>query len=182
VSTLPFQGKTPRLGAGVFVAPTATVIGEVELGEDASIWFGSVLRGDVGPIAVGRRTNVQDLSVVHLTGGSSETRLGDDVTIGHAVILHGCTVGDRCLIGMGSLLLDHVRIGEDCLIGAGSLLPPGMVVPPRSFALGRPARVLRAVTDDEVASAIERARHYVELARAHAQASPVGPGQPPPTK
>ena len=125
-----FAGQAPRVGRGVFIAPGASVIGAVELGDDASIWFGSVLRADVGPIAIGRRTNVQDLAMVHLTGGVSQTRIGDDVTIGHAVILHGCTVGDRCLIGMGSLLLDNVTVGADSLIGAGSLLTPGMVIPP----------------------------------------------------
>jgi carbonic anhydrase/acetyltransferase-like protein (isoleucine patch superfamily) len=115
---------------------------------------------------------VQDLSMLHMTGGVSETRLGDDVTVGHGSILHGCTVGDRCLIGMGTIILDNVRVGDDCVIGAGSLLPPGMVVPARSMALGRPARVLRATTEEDVALAIERARHYVELARAHAAAEP----------
>ena len=179
MSVAAFRGIAPRLASGVFIAPSATVIGNVVLAEDSSVWFGSVLRGDVGAIAIGKRTNVQDLSMVHLTGGVSETRIGDDVTVGHGVILHGCSVGDRCLVGMGSLLLDNVQIGEDCLIGAGSLLPPGMVVPPRSFVLGRPARVLRAVSDEEVLLAVERARHYVELARAHAESQDA---QPPPTK
>jgi carbonic anhydrase/acetyltransferase-like protein (isoleucine patch superfamily) len=179
VSARAFAGKFPRLANGVYVAPTATVIGDVEVGEDASIWFGAVLRGDVGAITVGQRTNVQDLSIVHMTSGVSETRLGDNVTVGHGVILHGCLIGDRCLVGMGTIVLDNVRIGHDSLIGAGSLLPPDMVVPPRSFALGRPARILRTTTEEEVAGAIERARHYVELARAHRASDDA---QPPPTK
>jgi carbonic anhydrase/acetyltransferase-like protein (isoleucine patch superfamily) len=160
-----FDGVMPILGHDVFVAPTATVIGKVVIGDESSVWFGAVLRGDVGSITIGKRTNIQDLSMIHMTSDVSDARIGDDVTVGHGAILHGCEVGNRCLVGMGSILLDNVQIGDDCVIGAGSLLAPRTVVPPRSLVLGRPARVLRAVTEEEMRMGIEGARHYVENAR-----------------
>jgi gamma-carbonic anhydrase len=162
---LPYAGMTPRLGRDVFVAPNATLIGDVELGDEASVWFGCVLRGDIGSIRIGARTNVQDLVCMHLTDGVSVTVVGADVTIGHGAILHGCTVGDRCLIGMGSILLDNAVIGEGSLVAAGSLVPPRMVVPPRSLVRGNPAKVLREVTEDEGRLGIMGAEHYVEHAR-----------------
>jgi len=162
---LAFEGVLPSLGRDVFVAPTATLIGKVVLGDESSIWFGAVLRGDVGSITIGARSNIQDLTMIHMTGGISDARIGNDVTVGHGAILHGCEVGDRCLVGMGSILLDNVRVGEDCVIGAGCLLPQRMVVPPRSLVIGRPARVLRQVTEDEMKLGIEGARHYLANAR-----------------
>jgi carbonic anhydrase/acetyltransferase-like protein (isoleucine patch superfamily) len=164
-NVLPFEGVLPSLGRDVFVAPNATLIGKVVLGDESSIWFGAVLRGDVGSISIGARTNIQDLTMIHVTDGISDTRIGEDVTVGHSTILHGCVVGDRCLVGMGSILLDNVRVGDDCVIGAGSLLTQRMVVPPRSLVMGRPARVLRQVTEDEMKLGIEGARHYVVNAR-----------------
>jgi carbonic anhydrase/acetyltransferase-like protein (isoleucine patch superfamily) len=161
---LPYEGVTPKLGHDVFLAPTATVIGQVTIGNRSSVWFGAVLRGDVGTIRIGARTNVQDLSMVHMTGGVSSAELGDDVTVGHAVVLHGCRVGNRCLVGIGSILLDNVDVGDDCFIAAGSLLTPRLVVPPRSFVLGRPARVMRTVTEREIESVRESALRYVEIA------------------
>jgi carbonic anhydrase/acetyltransferase-like protein (isoleucine patch superfamily) len=155
----------PTLGRDVFVAETASVIGDVHLGDEASIWFGAVLRGDYFPIRIGARTNIQDNSVVHITAGSAATTIGDDVTVGHAVILHGCTVGDRCLVGMGSALLDGAVLGQDSFVAAGSLVTPGTVVPPRSFVLGRPARVVRAVSDEDLAWIHDAARLYVGYAR-----------------
>ena len=161
---LPFEGITPKLGHDVFVAPTATVIGRVTVGDQSSLWFGAVLRGDVGTIRIGARTNVQDLSMVHMTGGVSSAELGDDVTVGHAVVLHGCRVGHRCLVGIGSILLDNVDVGDDCFIAAGSLLTPRLAVPPGSFVLGRPARVVRPTTEGELTAIRESALRYVELA------------------
>ena len=155
----------PILGRDAFVAPGAYVIGNVTLGEQSSVWFGAVLRADVGSIVIGARTNIQDLSLMHMTGGISDARIGDDVTVGHRVILHGCDVGDRCLVGMGSILLDGVVVGEDSVIGAGSLLTPRMVVPPGSLVLGRPAKVVRAATPVERRLGIDGAMHYVENAR-----------------
>jgi carbonic anhydrase/acetyltransferase-like protein (isoleucine patch superfamily) len=171
-----FDGAVPNLANDVYLAPDATVLGQVVVGEQSSIWFGAVLRGDVGPIRIGRRTNVQDLCVLHMTGGVSVTELGDDVTIGHAVTLHGCRVGDRCLIGMGSIVMDHVEVGHESLVAAGSLLTPRLVVPPRSFVRGRPARVVRPMTDEEIANVVESARHYVDLARKYLDGAAPGVG------
>jgi carbonic anhydrase/acetyltransferase-like protein (isoleucine patch superfamily) len=160
-----FGGVLPTLGRDVFLAPTATLIGKVLIGDESSVWFGAVLRGDVGTITVGARTNIQDLGILHMTGGISDCRVGDDVTVGHGVVLHGCEVGDRCLVGIGSILLDNVRVGEECVIGAGSLLTASTVIPPRSLVLGRPAKVVRAVTEEERQLGIAGARRYVELVR-----------------
>jgi gamma-carbonic anhydrase len=162
---LPYGDKAPRLGRDAFVAPNATLVGDVELGDEASVWFGAVLRGDIGPIRVGARTNVQDLACLHLTDGVSTTTIGADVTIGHGAILHGCTVEDGCLIGMGSVILDNAVIGAGSVIAAGALVPPRMVIPPRSMVKGSPAKVIRAVTDEEAMLGILGAAHYVENAR-----------------
>ena len=143
------SGVRPTFGRDVFVADNAAVIGDVVLGDEASVWFGVVLRGDYFPIRVGARTNIQDNSVVHITAGSAKTTIGDDVTVGHSAIIHGCTVGDRCLIGMGSTILDNAVVGEGSLVAAGSLVTPGTVIPPGSFAVGRPAKVLRPVKDTD---------------------------------
>lgn len=162
---LPFDGKTPLVVNGAYIAPNATLIGDVEIGEEASVWFGAVLRGDVGKIRIGARSNIQDLSMIHMTSEMTDAIVGEDVTVGHSVVLHGCTVGDRCLIGMGSLLLDDVVIGEDSVIAAGTLLTPRTVIPPRSLVRGRPGKVIREATPEEIAMGIEGARHYVEMAR-----------------
>jgi gamma-carbonic anhydrase len=160
-----YEGILPTLGRDVFLAPTATLIGKVVMGDQSSVWFGSVLRGDVGSITVGARSNIQDLSMLHMTLGISDCRVGDDVTVGHGVLLHGCDIGDRCLVGMGSVLLDNVRVGEECVIGAGSLLTVGTVIPPRSLVFGRPAKVVRAVTEEERQLGIAGARRYLEIVR-----------------
>lgn len=141
------SGVAPKLGRAVFVAPSASVIGDVVIGDESSIWFGAVVRGDGYPIRIGHRTNVQDNTVVHITGGHAATTIGDDVTIGHAAIIHGCEVGNRCLVGMGSTILDLAVIEEDCLVAAGSLVPPRMRVPAGSLVMGRPAKVIRKLTD-----------------------------------
>ncbi|HVY44744.1 MAG TPA: gamma carbonic anhydrase family protein [Minicystis sp.] len=162
---LPMGGATPRFGRDVLVAPNATVIGDVELGDEASVWFGAVLRGDCGFIRIGPRTNVQDLACIHMTTDVSNTIVGADVTIGHAAVLHGCRVGDRCLIGMGAVLLDNCDIGAGSVVGAGALVTPGFVAPPGSLVLGSPARVKRPVTAAEAALGPDGAAHYVENAR-----------------
>jgi carbonic anhydrase/acetyltransferase-like protein (isoleucine patch superfamily) len=136
----------------------------VEIGADSSVWFGAVVRGDVNPIRVGARTNVQDHSILHVTGGTHPTSVGDDVTLGHRVTLHGCTVKDRCLIGIGAVVLDGAVVGEDAMVGAGSLVPPGMVVPPGTLALGSPARVKRELTEEEIAHFRRSARSYAAYA------------------
>jgi carbonic anhydrase/acetyltransferase-like protein (isoleucine patch superfamily) len=159
------KGGRPRLGRDVFVAEGARVIGDVHLGDEASVWFGAVLRGDYMPIRVGARTNIQDNAVVHITADESGATLGDDVTVGHGAIVHGCTIGDGCLIGMGSIVLDHAAVGEGSFIAAGSLIAPGTVIPPRSLVMGRPGKVVRAVNDRDLAAIRGAAAHYVRYAR-----------------
>lgn len=159
-----FDGKRPVLGARVFVAETAALIGDVVIGDDSSIWYGTVLRGDVMAIRVGARTSIQDGTIVHVTSGVSGTSIGSDCTIGHAAIIHACTVEDQCLIGMGATLLDRVRIGRGSFVGAGALVTPGTDIPPGSLVLGAPATVRRAVSAKEAELIADGARHYVELA------------------
>jgi gamma-carbonic anhydrase len=162
-----FRGKTPQLGEGVFVAENAAIIGDVVIGAESSIWYGTQVRGDVMPIRVGARTSIQDNSVVHVTSDFSGTEIGSDCTIGHNAIIHACTVEDFCLIGMGSILLDGCRIGTGSLIGAGALVTPGTIIPPGSLVLGSPARVKRSLDEQEREQISKGAKHYVELARAY---------------
>jgi carbonic anhydrase/acetyltransferase-like protein (isoleucine patch superfamily) len=158
---LTVAGKTPVLGSGVWLAPDATLIGDVVLGDRASVWFGSVLRGDVGKIRIGAETNVQDLCVIHVDSGGFDCTLGDRVTIGHRVVLHGCTVGNLALIGIGSIVLNGAEIGEETMIGAGSLVTQGAKIPSGVLALGSPAKVKRPLTAEERAGLRESAAHYV---------------------
>ena len=155
----------PVLGTDAWVAPNASVIGDVVLGDASSVWFGAVLRGDVFPIRIGARTNIQDNAVVHVTGDKAATHVGDDVTVGHLAILHGCTIGNRCLVGMGSIVLDGAVVEDECFIGAGALVPPGLVVKSRSLMLGRPAKRVRTLEDADLAEIREAAALYVQYAR-----------------
>src|SRR5687767_10352619 len=155
------NGVRPTIGERVFIAPSAAVIGDVVLGESASVWFGAVIRGDVYPIRIGARTNIQDNAVVHVTGDRARTFIGDEVTVGHLAIVHGCTIGDRCLIGMGSVVLDGAVVEDECLVGAGSLVVPGTRVPARSLVIGRPARVLRRLEEADLAAIRAAAEGYV---------------------
>lgn len=164
----PLDGIHPELGPNTFVAPGACLLGRITAGEDCSFWYNAVVRGDVQPISIGARTNVQDGAILHATGGRTPVSIGDDVTIGHRAIVHGCTIGHRVLIGMGAILLDDVEVGDDCLIGAGALLLERTVIPPGSLVVGSPARVRRDLTDLERANLIASAAHYVEAARLHA--------------
>lgn len=164
---LPYEGIFPTLGAGAWVAPGARVVGDVELGPDANVWYNAVLRGDVQSIRVGARTNIQDLVMLHVVSNRFGCILGDDVTVGHSAVLHGCTIERGCLIGMGAIVLDGAHVGEFCLIGAGALVAPGKVIPPRSVVMGSPGKIVRQVTDDEVASFLHSAVHYVQLAQRH---------------
>ncbi len=160
----PFRGISPRLHPSALVLEGGRVIGDVELGEGSSVWPGAVVRGDVHHVRIGARTNLQDGVVVHVTTGTHPTHVGDDVTVGHKAVLHGCTIEDRCLIGIGAVVLDGARVGPDAMVGAGALVTPGTVVPPGTLVLGAPARVRRALTDEEKAGLRESAAHYVELA------------------
>jgi carbonic anhydrase/acetyltransferase-like protein (isoleucine patch superfamily) len=159
----PFANARPRLGARVFVADNAMVIGDVAIGDDSSIWFGTVIRGDVHRIRVGARTNIQDNCVLHVTTGTHAVSIADEVTIGHGVIAHGCTIERGALIGMGSRVLDGAVVGELALVGAGALVGEGIRVPPRTLVVGVPARVKRELTPDELARLEESWKHYVEL-------------------
>lgn len=159
------EGRRPKIGKNVFIAPNAVVIGDVEIGDDSSIWFGVTIRGDVYPIRIGARTNIQDGSVVHVTGEKAATTIGDDVTVGHMVLLHGCTVENRVLVGMGSVVLDSAVVGEDSVVGAGSLVVPRTILEPRVLAMGRPAKKIRALAESDLAWTREAGRLYVQYAR-----------------
>lgn len=169
-----FRGHTPTIPGSCFVDASAQVIGDVVLGEDASVWFNCVLRGDVNPIRIGARTNIQDLSLIHVLSHKFGTTIGDDVTVGHHVVLHGCTVGNRVLVGMGAILLDGVEVGDDCIIAAGALLTPGTKIPPGSLVLGSPAKVKRPLTDEERANLVASAANYVKYAHEHRSAAGQG--------
>lgn len=151
-------------GDQYFVAPSADVIGRVVLGTDANVWFGAIIRGDGNTIRIGARTNVQDTAVIHVDD-DAPTNIGDDVTIGHGATVHGCTVGDFSLIGIGATVLSHAVIGEYCIVGAGALITERKQFPDRSLIIGAPARIARDVTDDEVEILRESAAHYAELGR-----------------
>jgi len=146
------------------------VIGDVEVGPDSSLWYGTVVRGDVHEIRIGARTNLQDQCVVHVTRGRFATHIGDEVTVGHRAVVHGCTVEEGALIGIAAVVLDGARVGAEALVGAGALVPPGMQVPERSLVLGVPARVVRSLSVDERELQRQRALEYVETARGHASA------------
>jgi carbonic anhydrase/acetyltransferase-like protein (isoleucine patch superfamily) len=162
---LPFRGKAPRLLPEAYVAPTAVVIGDVELGERASLWFHTVARADVHHIRIGRNTNVQDGSLLHVTRGTHPLVIGDDVSIGHGVIVHGCTLGHRVLVGMGAVVLDGARIGDESIVGAGAVVPEGASFPPGSVLLGVPARRVRAVTPPDIERILGTRDDYLALSR-----------------
>ena len=163
----PFAGRTPTVAPSAFIAPGAAVIGDVVVGEDASIWFSAVLRGDVNFIRVGPRSNLQDGVVVHVNAGGESTVVGDEVTVGHQAILHGCRLGRRSLIGMGSVVLDGVSVGEESMVAAGAVVPPGLTVPPRVLVRGVPGRIVRPLTDAEIEHLAASAAAYVELKDRH---------------
>ncbi len=160
-----FQGITPTIPKSAFIEETALVIGDVVIGEESSVWFNAVVRGDVHYIRIGARTNIQDLSILHVTHDTYPLVLGDEVTIGHHVVLHGCTVKDRVLVGMGAIIMDGAVIGEGSVVGAGALVTERTVVKPNSLVLGSPAKVKRPVTQKELAWISESAQHYVRYAR-----------------
>lgn len=162
-----FHGATPRLHPSVFVADGAHVIGDVEVGEDSSVWYNTVLRGDVNAIRIGRRSNIQDLTMMHVHKGRHPCIVGDDVTVGHHVVLHGCRVGNRVLVGIGAVVLDGVVIEDDSFVAAGTLLIPGTLVPAGSMVMGAPGKVKRVLTTEEREGLLASAAGYVLNARAH---------------
>jgi carbonic anhydrase/acetyltransferase-like protein (isoleucine patch superfamily) len=160
-----YAGHAPRLDPSAFVVDSATVIGDVVIGPESSIWFGAVVRGDIHPIRIGARSNVQDNATLHVVGGKFGTTLGDGVTVGHNAVVHGCTIEDGVLVGMGAIVLDGAVVGAESLIAAGALVPPGTRVPPRSLVLGSPGKVVRAVSDDELERIRSSASNYVGYAK-----------------
>lgn len=158
------DGTAPRIAESAWVADSAQVIGNVELAEDASVWFGAVIRGDTETIRIGRGSNVQDLSVLHADLGMPLT-VGENVTVGHKVMLHGCTIGDESLIGIGAIVLNGAKIGRHCVVGAGSLVTEGKEFPDGSMIIGSPARVVRQLTSEQIEGLRRSARHYVENGR-----------------
>lgn len=158
---IPFNNQKPSIHSSVFLAPNSQIIGDVEIGEESTIWFSAVIRGDEGPIRIGKRSSIQDNSTIHLYEGAPVT-IEDEVTVGHNVILHGCTVKKRSIIGMGSTILDHAIIGEECIIGANTLIPQGKIIPPRSLVIGSPGKVVRELTDKDLELIQSSIESYVQ--------------------
>ncbi|WP_114571446.1 gamma carbonic anhydrase family protein [Exiguobacterium flavidum] len=158
---IPYQGKTPQLEKNVFIAPGAYLIGEVTIGEESTIWFNAVLRGDEGPITIGKRCSIQDNATIHLYEGAPVV-VEDEVTVGHNAILHGCHIGRRSIVGMGATILDHAVIGEECIIGANTLIPSGKKIPPRSLVIGSPGKVVRELNAQDLEMIQESIDSYVD--------------------
>ena len=169
-----YLGQTPAVASAAFVAPNATVLGAVTLGAQSSVWYGCVLRGDINTIEVGEGTNIQDLTIVHLADAHG-VKIGRHTTVGHSAIIHACTIGDECLVGMGATVLDGAVIGDQCIIGANSLVTQRFVAPPGSMILGSPAKIVRALTPEERAGLKKWALKYIEVAKAHAAQSENNP-------
>lgn len=161
MTNIPLKGFTPKLAKDVFVADNARIIGDVELGENSSVWYNVTIRGDVMPIRIGKEANIQDGSVLHGTYKKFGCTIEDRVTVGHLVMLHGCHIGRESLIGMGSIVMDGAEIGEQCIVGAGSLVTEGAKFPPRSLILGRPAKVKRPLTEEEIKALSYSADNYL---------------------
>ncbi len=172
MSLIAFQHFNPQVASSAWIASSAQVIGDVEIGEDSSIWFQTVVRGDVNSIRIGARTNIQDLSMIHVSNRHGPqpavTVIGNDVTVGHRVILHGCTLKDGCLVGMGAVVMDHAVVGEGAMVAAGSLVVEKTIVPPGFLAIGSPAKVLRPLKDKEKLMLQFLPEHYAKLAKAYA--------------
>lgn len=162
-----FLGKKPETAHAAFVAPNATVLGDVSLGAKSSVWYGCVLRGDINSIVIGEGTNIQDLTMVHLADDYG-VRVGKYTTVGHSAIIHACDIGDECLIGMGATILDGAKIGDRCIVGANALVTQRFEAPPGSMVLGSPARVFRVLTEKEQSGIRQWAEKYIEVASAHA--------------
>ena len=158
-----YKGIGPRIHETAYFSDECVIVGDVQIGEDASVWFGSVLRGDVNYIRIGARTNIQDQTIIHVSSKGLPTIVEEEVTVGHRVTLHACYVERGCLIGIGAILMDGVRVGANSIVGAGTLLTPGTQIPQRSLVIGSPGRVKRELTDEELASLEQSWRNYVEL-------------------
>lgn len=157
-----YNKKTPKIAKTVFVAKSADIIGDVEIGEHSSVWYNTVIRADEAPIRIGRNVSVQDGSILHVYPGKG-TEIGDNVTVGHNCIIHGCTIGPNCIIGMGAIILSKAEVGEGCIIGAGAVVKEGDKIPPRSLAVGIPAKVVRQTTIDDLKRIEENWKEYSAL-------------------
>ena len=160
-----FGDNSPIIPDSCYISESVDLIGDVTLGENVSLWFGTVVRADMHFITIGNRSNIQDNSVIHVTTDVSPTRIGDEVTVGHNAIIHGATIKDQCLIGMGAIIMDDVVIGEGSIVGAGAVVPPNIIIPPRSLLVGLPAKIIRQTTDKELKMIIERAQHYIDFSQ-----------------
>lgn len=161
-----YDGEKPQISESCFIAHSSDVIGKVTLGDETSVWYGAVLRGDVESITIGERTNVQDNVTIHVASGHP-TQIGDDVTIGHNAVVHGCTIGNRVLIGMGAIVLDGAIIEDDVIIGAGALIPPGKLIPSKSLVVGSPGKVVRSLDEQTLEGLLKSANIYVNEANMH---------------
>jgi carbonic anhydrase/acetyltransferase-like protein (isoleucine patch superfamily) len=160
ISILPFESVWPRIHPSVFIAPGARIIGDVEIGEASSVWFNVVIRGDVHFIRIGRRTNIQDLTMCHVTNKKHPLIVGDDVTVGHSAVLHGATLGDRILVGMGAIILDRAVVGNNALVAAGTLVREGFSVPEATLVAGVPGKIIRDLTEEEIVQVAQGAVNY----------------------
>jgi carbonic anhydrase/acetyltransferase-like protein (isoleucine patch superfamily) len=176
---VPHHGVTPSLAPSVFVADTARVIGDVEIGEASSIWYGAVVRGDVFHIRIGARVNIQDMTMIHVTTDRFATVIEDDVTVGHKAMLHGCTIRRGALIGMGATIMDQAVIGEEAMVAAGAVVTPGTEVPPRTLMVGAPARPRRSLSEEELDDLRRSASHYAALAQTYTASGNGEAGSPP---
>lgn len=167
----PFGTHAPTIAAGCFVAENVVLIGDVVLGEEVNIWYGTTIRGDVGRVVIEKRANIQDMCCVHMTKNLSNTWIGEQASVGHSAIIHGAAIGPGALVGMGCIVMDNATIGEQAILGAGSLVTQGAVIPPRSLALGRPAKVVRALTEEELSAGQRTAARYLDLAEQHRSVS-----------
>ena len=167
---LEYEDKLPEIDPSVFIASNASVIGDVKIGKDANIWYSCVLRGDINSIRVGKNTNIQDGVVCHVDQGEYSLQIGENVTVGHNVVLHGCIIDDNCLIGMGAIVLTGAKIGTNCIIGAGTLVTEKKVIPPGSLVLGMPGKVVRKVSEEEKKVILNSSIHYIGLAKLHIKA------------
>lgn len=165
-----YEDKRPQIDPSAFLAWNAEVVGDVELAAESSVWYSATIRGDIDGVKVGWGTNVQDNAALHVDEGVPLT-IGRNVTIGHGAVVHGCTVGDDCLIGMGAIILNRARIGKGCIVGAGALVTEGKEFPDRSLIIGSPAKAVRSVSDEEAAKVLENARAYRERAKLHRKAA-----------
>ena len=164
---IPFGGKTPEIDGSALVCTGATVIGDTQIGAESSIWFNVVVRGDVNYIRIGKRTNIQDNTTIHVTSGVAPCIIGDNVTVGHNAVVHACTVEDNCLIGMGATVLDKAVIREGSIVGAGAVVTMGKEFPPNSLILGAPAKVVKTLGENEMAGLRDSAQHYVDTAKCY---------------